>query len=62
LVLHHLARHHGGEQMANLQVFQHLTNDFLRAAGRDGHRNFAMIRLGDFDHGVDRLDLRHQRQ
>src|SRR5207247_270687 len=62
LVLHHLARHHGGEKVADVQVFEDLTDDALRAAGRHGHWNLAMMRLRDFDDGVDWLNLRHQWQ
>ena len=44
------------------EVFEHLDDDALRAAGRHGHRNLAVMRLRDFDDGMNRFDLRHQRQ
>ena len=34
----------------------------LRAAGSDGHRDFAVMRPGDFHDGVNRFHVRHQRQ
>ena len=36
LIYHHLARHHGGKQVADLQMLQHITDNLLRAAGGDG--------------------------
>ncbi len=43
-------------------MFQHPDDDGLCAPGCDGHRDFTVIRPGDFHDGVDRFDLRHQWQ
>jgi len=42
-----------GEQMPDVQTFQHQVDDFFRAAGRNGHWYFAVILLRNFHHGVD---------
>ena len=48
--------------MPDVQAVEHQIDDFLRAAGRDGHWNFAVIRLRNFHNGVDGFDLRKGRQ
>ena len=55
-------RQYGGEEMAEVQVFEDLADDALRAAGGHRHRDFSVMCPGDFHDRVNRFDLRHQRQ
>ena len=43
-------------------MVQHQADDFLGAAGRDRHGNFAVIGLHNFEDGVDRFDPGQQWQ
>ena len=58
LVFHHFTRDDGVEQLPDVQAFQHQGDDFFRAAGRNGHRDFAVMRLRNVHDGMNRFDLR----
>src|ERR1017187_2647240 len=62
LVIHHLAGHDRVKKVTDFQVFQRADDDWLRAAGPYGHRNFSEVGLRDFNDGVNRFDLSHERQ
>ena len=62
LVLHHFARHHRLEQVADFQMLQHLRDDRLRAAGSHRHGNFPEVGPGHLHDFVNGSHPGHQRQ